>query len=100
MRREGRIAGVTLACDAEMRWTGYSAGDRSDGWQPPVERPTLLLLASGGPFRIDTRGQSVTLGERGDQVLLAPGDAYRWKASSAATILSIRSLSPPSASST
>lgn len=87
-----RITGATLACsgEPEMRWTAYSAGDRSDGWEPPAERRTLLLLVSGGPFRVDAGGQSVILGERGDYVMLGLGDTYRWKASSAATILSIR----------
>lgn len=81
-----------------MRWTGYTAGDRSDGWEPPAEQRTLLLLVSGGPLRIDAGGRSVILGERGDHVMLGLGDTYRWKAWGAATILRIRWLSPPSAS--
>lgn len=89
------ITGVVR--EAEMYWTGYSAGDRSAGWEAPTERRTLLLLVSGGPFQIDADGHHMVLSDRGDHVMLRPGDIYRWKASSAATILSIRWLSPPMA---
>lgn len=92
-----RVDTTEVVREAEMYWTGYSAGDRSAGWEPPTGRRTLLLLVSGGPFQIDAGGNRLVLSERGDHVMLRPGDTYRWRASSAATILSIRWLSPPSA---
>lgn len=91
------VSNTEVVREAETYWTGYSAGDRSAGWEPPTERRTLLLLVSGGPFQIDAGGNRLVLSERGDHVMLRPGDTYRWRASSAATILSIRWLSPRSA---
>lgn len=80
--------------EVEIKWGVHPRGDERAEWVKGEARTALLILISGR-FRVELRGRSVLLAERGDYVVWGKGVDHSWVAEEESVVLTVRWPSVP-----
>lgn len=85
---------VRHSADVEIKWGVHPRGDERAQWVVGERRTALLMLISGR-FRVEFRGRSVLLANRGAYVVWGHGVDHSWHAEEESVVLTVRWPSVP-----
>ncbi|WP_431977269.1 signal peptidase I [Micromonospora haikouensis] len=81
--------------DVEVKWGVHAAGEARSRWATGERRTALLVLVSGGRFRVELPDRTVLLAEPGDYVVWGRGVDHSWYAERESVLLTVRWPSVP-----
>ncbi|MFC8849395.1 MULTISPECIES: signal peptidase I [unclassified Micromonospora] len=81
--------------DVEVKWGVHAAGETRSRWATGERRTALLVLVSGGRFRVELPDRTVLLAEPGDYVVWGRGVDHSWYAERESVLLTVRWPSVP-----
>lgn len=80
--------------DVEVKWAVYAGGETRAAWGVNDRAHTLAILVRGR-FRLTFPDGDALLSDEGDYVLWEPGVPHRWRAETAAVVVTVRWPSLP-----
>lgn len=83
--------------DVEVKWAVYNGGETRAAWGVNDRAHTLAILVRGR-FRLTFPDGDALLSREGDYVLWDPGVPHRWRAETAAVVVTVRWPSAPDGS--
>ncbi|NBE83116.1 cupin domain-containing protein [Micromonospora rubida] len=81
--------------DVEVKWGVHPPGEARSRWATGERRTALLVLVSGGRFRVELPDRTVLLAEPGDYVVWGRGVDHSWYAERESVLLTVRWPSLP-----